>query len=143
MQKGVSIFYESGDMGLPYIIAGIYTPYMSTEEEMRTSLLALLGRAEFNEHDQPVFINHDHLYAHYLLGNEIDDYTRSTLSRFFPVALEPQNLPVVPFKFEHYDGGAYQFILDNLYREQMREHRDSLIKESVSKQERTHRTGDE
>lgn len=141
MQKGVSIFYEFHDQGCPHVIAGIYTPYMKTEEEMRTALLALLGYAEFNERDQPVFINHTHLYAHSLLGNEIDKNTRRTLSCFFPEALEPQKLPVDPFKFEHRDVGAYDFIWDNRYRKQIREHRDSLIKESVerSKEERARR----
>ena len=141
MQKGVSIFYETHEQGLPHVIAGIYSPHMKTEEEMRTAMLSLLGYSEFNERDQPVFINHTHLYAHSLLDNEIDEDTRIILTSFFPDALVPKNLPVDPFKFEYRDVGAYQFIWDNRYRKQIREHRDALIKESSEryKEERKHR----
>lgn len=141
MQKGVSIFFEMHEQGFPHIIAGIYSPSMKTEDEMKAMLVGLLGCDPFNDRYEPVFINHTHLYAHSLLGHEMDDGTRYTLSRFFPEALEPQKLPVDPFKFEHRDVGAYQFIWDNLYREQIREHRDALIKESSDryKEERKQR----
>lgn len=145
MEKGVSIFYEFHDQGCPHVIAGIYSPRTYTEEEMRTKLLALLGYEEFNERDQPTYINHTHLYAHYLLGKEIDKDTRYILSRFFPEALEPQTLPVDPMKFEHRDVGAYDFIWDNRYRKELREYRTALIKEGVEryKEERARRKGNE
>lgn len=135
MQKGVSIFFEMHEQGMPHTIAGIYSPYMKTEEEMKAQMVGLMGYDPFNERYGPVFINHTHLYAHSLLGNEIDKDTRYILSRFFPEALEPQNLPIDPFKFQHRDVGAYDFIWDNRYRKQIREHRDYLIKERSSRKE--------
>lgn len=141
MQKGVSIFFEMHEQGLPHTIAGIYSPHMKTEEEMRTALIGLMGYDPFDERYQPKFINHTHVYANHLLGNEIDKDTRYILSRFFPEALEPEKLPVDPMKFEHRDVGAYNFIWDNRYRKEIREHRDALIKESCEryKEERSRR----
>lgn len=130
MQKGVSIFFEMHEQGLPHLIAGIYSPSMKTEEEMRASLIGLIGHDPFCERYTPVYINHTHLYANYLLGNEIDKDTHYILSRFFPEALDPEKLPVDPMKFEHRDAGASDFIWDNLYRKQIHEHRNALMKES-------------
>jgi|SRR6478609_3002707 len=143
MQKGVSIFFEMHEQGMPHVIAGIYSPSMKTEEEMKAQMVGLMGYDPFNERYKPVFINHTHLYAHSLLGNEIDKDTRYTLSRFFPVALEPQKLPVDPFKFEHRDVGAYEFISNNRYSKQLREHRVALQKEGVEryKEERARSKG--
>lgn len=126
MQKGVSIFFEMHEQGLPHVIAGIYSPQMKTEEEMRTALIGLMGYNPFDERYQPTFVNHTHVYANSLLGNDIDKDLQYILSRFFPQALEPESLPADPFKFEHRDGGAYEFICNNRYSKQLHTHRLEL-----------------
>lgn len=132
MQKGVSIFYESHEQGLPHIIAGIYSPRMMTEEEMRNELLSLLGYSSFGR-DEPIFVNHTHVYAKHLLGEEIDEELFHTFSKFFPDAKTPDKLPVSPFTFQYYDAGAYNFIWDNRYHNELREHRNKLMKEAADK----------
>lgn len=133
MQKGVSIFFEMHEQGYPHVIAGIYSPHMKTEEEMRTAISGLMGYDPFNDRYKPVFVNHTHVYANHLLGKEIDKELRYTLSRFFPQALEPETLPVDPFKFEFYDTGAYEFIWNNRYSKQLHEHRVSLQTEAADR----------
>lgn len=127
MQKGVSIFYEYHDQGCPHVIAGIYSPQMKTEEEMRTQLLSLIGHTSFHERDQPTFVNHTHVYAKSLLGEELDKDTKNLFDKFFPEALNPDALPLSPRKFHYYDADANNFIWDNRYQKQLREYRNSLL----------------
>jgi|AGFS01.1.fsa_nt_gi hypothetical protein len=133
MQKGVSIFYEFHDQGCPHVIAGIYSPYMKSEDEMRTQLLSLIGHDDFHERDQPIFVNHTHMYANSLLGNEMDKDMKNLFNKFFPAGLDPAALPTSPMKFYQHDAGAYEFIWNNRYHEQLHEHRQALMKEAAEK----------
>lgn len=133
MQKGVSIFYEFHEQGCPHVIAGIYSPYMKSEEEMRTQLLSLIGQDKFNDRDQPTFINHTHVYAKSLLGEEMDNDTANLFKKFFPAGLTPSELPTSPMKFYQHDTGAYEFIWNNRYHDQLRDHRQALMKEAAEK----------
>lgn len=145
MQKGVSIYIEMHEQGCPHMISGIYSPHMKTEEEMRTALIALIGYDPFDERYQPTFVNHTHVYANSLLGNAMDSDLHYTLSRFFPQALEPATLPADPFKFQYYDSGAYEFVSNNRYRNQLREHRVAIQAEAAAryKEERSRSKGNE
>lgn len=132
MHKGVSIFYEYHEQGSPHVIAGIYSSTYKSEEDMRTVLLSLMGYDKFHERDQPTYINHMHIYANSLLGNEIDKDTKYTLSRFFPEALDGF-LPLESFKFEYRGTGAYEFIWNNHYRKELQDYRVSLQKEGAER----------
>lgn len=130
MQKGVSIFYEFHDQGFPHTIAGIYSPYMKTEEEMRTELLGLIGKDSFNERDIPIFVNHTHVYAKFLLDQEMDKKLKYTFEKFFPRALKPDTLPVSSMKFYYQDEGTNKFIWHNRYDEQISAHLKVIQKDA-------------
>ncbi|WP_416470194.1 hypothetical protein [Salmonella enterica] len=147
MQKGVSIFYEFHDQGCPHVIAGIYSPYMKTEEEMRTQLLSLIGHDSFHERDEPIFVNHTHVYAKSLLGEEMDKELTNLFNKFFPQALNPNELPVSPMKFYHTEVGAYEFIWNNRYSTELHEHRVELQRKAAEeyrrkRAERKHQEGE-
>lgn len=131
MKKGVSIFYDYHEQGYPHQIAGIYDPYDKTEEEMRAELLSLLGKREFDERDQPTFINHTHLYAKSLLGEELDKKVEYMLKQFFPFALDLQGFKSSAFKFMYFDADAYEFIWNNRYHKQLHQHRLDLQHEAA------------
>jgi hypothetical protein len=132
MKKGVSIFYDYHEQGYPHQIAGIYDPYDKTEEEMRTELLSLIGEREFTDRDQPTFINHTHLYAKSLLGEELDKDVEYVLKQFFPFAIDVQGFQSSAFKFMYYDGDAYEFIWNNRYHKQLHQHRLDLQHEAAA-----------
>lgn len=131
MHKGVSIFYDYHEQGLPHQIAGIYSTSDKTEEEMRTELLSLIGSQSFHERDQPIFINHTHLYAKSLLGEELDKKVEYTLKQFFPIALDVVGFKSSDFKFMYYDVEAYEFTWNNRYHKQLHQYRLDLQHEAA------------
>lgn len=131
MQKGVSIFYDYHEQGLPHQIAGIYYPYEKTENEMRNELLTLTNLLGFTYRDEPTFINHTHLYAKSLLGEELDKDVERLLKQFFPVALDVQGFKSSEFKFMYLDVEAYEFTWNNLYHKQLHQYRLDLQHEAA------------
>lgn len=127
--KGVSIFYEYHEQGCPHIIAGIYSPYYKSEEQMREELLSLIGSTEFGERDQPDFVNHTHNLANKLLGNELSDEHQRLFNKFFPQGLEPEELPVSASKFYHIDEGVYKFIWFNRLDKELSGHMSAILHE--------------
>lgn len=119
MSHGTSIFYSYHEQGTPEVIAGIYVSHDLSEAEMRTKLLTLLDKTEFHERETIKFFNHKKVLAQYWLDNNtLDKDTTYLFSKFFPEALNPENLPVSNFKFVYQDAKANEFIWRN------RKHKD-------------------
>lgn len=132
MSKGTTLVYRYGEQGYPYVIACIHSANDESEKELLAKMVKLLGHELTSRELESVkYINHTHIYANRLLGNEPDKDTLSLLRTYFPEAASPDFDRADSFAYTYQDGKAHQVEWMNRYHNDLTEHMNKLLHEAA------------